>query len=138
MYRIAISASAAVLLLTATDALATPDQVAQLKSGDISICADKDISAAIAVIVQPEAYDRFVKNGNELPALWAVSATSVNKDIGEISCEATFPPTGPIQFTVRPSLDEPGGLIIDVAHTPGSERMARWIAERALKNHNER
>jgi hypothetical protein len=138
MKRVTISAAAIGLLVPSNAAVGTPDQVARLKSGDTSVCADKGILSTIAVIVHPAAYNKFVESGNRLPVLEAVSASGVNKDIGEVSCDAIFPPTGRIQFTVRPSLDEPGGLIIDISRTAESEMMGRWIAAHAVRKKDQR
>jgi hypothetical protein len=133
--RQAISIAASALLLATTAAQEPNDMVARLKSGDTSVCADEGTIAAIPVIVDPEVYDRFVESGGKVPRAWAVSATGVNKDIAEVRCEASFDSAGVIQFTIRPSLDEPGGTIITVEHTPASESLSGWMSDHTVMKH---
>ncbi|HEV2596437.1 MAG TPA: hypothetical protein VGU01_14695 [Sphingomicrobium sp.] len=101
---------------------------AQLKSGDAAVCANRDIIEAIPVLADGPVYDRFIENGGKLPSLNPITAVGLDRDIGEVRCDA-FAPGGHLKFTVRPSLSEPGTIVIELAHTAESDAFARWMAE---------
>jgi hypothetical protein len=141
MNRQTFSFAAAVILLSTTaarepnTAIASDrgDVTARLMSGDTSVCADTGTDAAVPLIINPDAYNKIVANGEKLPTAWGVSAIGVNRDIGEVRCEATYGSAGVIQFTIRPSLDHVGSALITVDKTSASERLSRWMADYAAR-----
>ncbi len=118
--------------------------VDRLKNGDTGVCADPDVEATWINIMAGDAnYKQFQATGIKIPPLTAVSATGVKKDIGEISCAGNFdggpgflggPTDARAEFTVRPSVDQPGGYVVE-ANGLGREAVTSWVIGRIVSAH---
>ena len=118
--------------------------MSRLRAGDTSVCADPEVLQTFAALLIGESnYDSFVKNGHELTPLKAVTATGMNKDIGEITCAGNYDFGGPnllmggksnarVSFTLRPSVDEQGNYVVEALPIDGNELLTAWLTLKAM------
>lgn len=98
----------------------------QIAADDPKACAAVD-AIRTALNAANQEYGQALSNGMTEIRVDTVSATGINKDIHEISCSATgyakFPfvdgeGSFPIIYKLRPSLDQGGGFVAEIAANP--------------------
>jgi hypothetical protein len=122
------------------------DMATRLKSGDTSVCVDPDVQQTFAkVLVGDSIYKDFLSSGGKVPPLIAVTATSVTKDIGEVSCAGNFDfPVGSwfgktsarVDFKVRPALDQPDSYVVETS-SGGQNALLTSYLTLYRRDHNE-
>jgi hypothetical protein len=117
------------------DDRSSTDIVARLKSGDQTVCADTSVQqTAVEAVIDPKGFQAFQQEDGKLPAFDTVSATGVKKEVAEVSCSANLTihyglvDKVSLVYTVRPSLDQDGGFIVETELTGlAKEALNGWI-----------
>lgn len=119
------------------------DMTSRLKSGDTTVCAEEKVQEAfLMVLIGQDIFKKYLASGNEVPPFTAVSATAVNKSIGEVSCSAKVDmasgfmgvKSAEVAYSVRPSLDQGGDYVVESASdSEGNGILGAWLALRSLR-----
>lgn len=125
---------------------------AMLRANDPKVCANESVQQTVLATID-ERYNDYIDKGGEPLKLNYLSASGVNEAIHEVSCSAalSFEQTlidlmadnapeakrTPLEFSVKPSLDDDSAFVVSVDVTPILKFRLGALIQRSLNKRKE-